>query len=195
MTNEQYGQFLESIRLSGDHSKCAPREPAGTEHTPSAWSDTRFNGPNQPVTGLDWFDAWAYAEWAGKHLPTEAQWEKAARGTDGRRFPWGNEWDVSKYNAGGILGRTANVGSYPDDRSPFGCLDMAGNVREWVRSLDWPAPYDPDDGREDVNRGGERLLRGGGWKQVVPRMRFKAPTVDQYDDWGVRCVKPVADPG
>ena len=85
------------------------------------------------MVNVDWNDANAYAEWAGAALPTEAEWEKAARGTDGRIYPWGNDWDRTKcVNA---VHSTMPVGSIPAGASPYGCQDMAGNVWQWC--ADW----------------------------------------------------------
>ena len=141
---------------------------AATGHRkPSYWGKKRFGRPKQPVVGVSWHDAVAYCQWAGVRLPTEAEWEYAASGTDGRKYPWGNEApdktraviDISGVN------RPASVGGLPQGASPFGALDMAGNVWEWC--ADWygedyyrqsPAadPKGPAEGKY-------RVLRGGSW--------------------------------
>lgn len=134
---------------------------------------------NHPIVNVTWDDAAAYAVWAHASLPTEAQWEKAARGTDGRTYPWGNEWDPSRCahseNDWGDLGSTRPVGSYKEGASPYGVMDMAGNVWEWC--ADWygedyykssPAsnPVGPVDGIV-------RVVRGGSWDSYDP-VHFRA---------------------
>ena len=151
---------------------------------------------DHPVVDVSWQDAADYAEWAGASLPTEAQWEKAARGTDGRKFPWGNEWDGGRCanSVSGRLKGTKPVGSYPSGASPYGCLDMAGNVWEWCAG--W---YDEDYYRKAPSNnppgpasGSHRVLRGGSWYyahdgyfRCARRCRY-APG-RRYGSYGFRC--------
>jgi formylglycine-generating enzyme required for sulfatase activity/tRNA A-37 threonylcarbamoyl transferase component Bud32 len=126
-------------------------------------------GEDVPAAQVSWFEAQAYAKWAGLRLPTGAEWEKAARGEDGRKWPWGDEWEASACCTG-LVGPDARpakapiaVGQFPHGVSPYGCHDMAGNVWEWCSSKFRPYPFQAGDGREDPEGREPREIRGGAW--------------------------------
>lgn len=133
---------------------------------PSNWQ-AQATLPNHPVVNVTWSMAHAFARWAGNQLglplrlPTEAEWEAAARGTDGRQFPWGDTWDAEAAAVKESGLPLPTVASFPKGVSPWGCLDMAGTVWEWTQSLDALYPYHADDGRNHHDAPGRRIIRGG----------------------------------
>lgn len=139
-----------------------------------------FDGDLRPVEGVTWFEARDFCERRGARLPTEREWEYAARGTEAWMYPWGNEWNENNavWNRSSEQG-TANVGSIEAGRSWAGALDMSGNVWEWVSTVYKPYPYVSDDGREDMgNRTDARVLRGGSWSTPLPA-NLRAPNRDR----------------
>jgi formylglycine-generating enzyme required for sulfatase activity len=164
VTNVQWAAFMEA----GGYQRRELWTEAGWEWKegeslkPLEW-DKHGRKLDHPVQGICWYEALTYARWVGKALLSEAQWEKAARGTDRRRYPWGDEFDQGRCNAGESgIGDTTPVGRYsPAGESLYGVADMAGNVYEWCCSLYRPYPYNAADGREILEGTGGRVQRGG----------------------------------
>ena len=182
VTNEQYAKF---IKATGHKN-------------PKDWEDSKWYGPRHPVVGVSWKDAVAYCEWAGKRLPTEAEWEKTVCGLDGRIYPWGSKWEGSKViwrkNSGG---RTHPVDrTYNTHRSLHGAVDMAGNTWEWVADLYGRKYYRnaPDRNPEGPSSGTGRVVRGGSWLSDNPSWfraayRFRYRPAITLNFVGFRCAK------
>lgn len=167
VTNRQYAVFMQATRYL----------------PPLLWNDRRYNQPEQPVTGICYRDAVAYANWAGKRLPTEDEWERAARGDDTRAWPWGNEFGRDRCNSlERAIGAPAAVGSFKSGASPLGALDMAGNVWE-LTTGDW--------------EGFGKAIRGGSFKNPAAFCRTTCrwgidPDIIGSAWLGFRCVMDVS---
>jgi len=195
VTNEQYKKFIDA-----------------TGHkAPSFWNDEKYNKPDYPVVGVSWYDAIAYAEWAEKRLPTEAEWEKAARGgLVGKKYVWGDEWpppnragnfDDEKSITNSVIegysdgyDRTSPVGSFKPNG--YGLYDMVGNVWEWC--ADWYDseyyPKSPKANPKGPDSGQYKVYRGGAWSDSDPALRVAVRTHEKPEtnaciDFGFRCVQ------
>jgi len=200
VSNKKYGEFMK-----------ATGHPA-----PAYWDDHRRNKPEQPVSGVNWHDANTYCNWANKRLPTEAEWEKTARGPEGFKYPWGNQLDPTKANFGRKQEYTSNIDDYSEGQSPYGAYNMAGNVFEWV--ADWydpnyykitqvkTNPTGPTNGAflsatgtyvDRIAVGKKRVIRGGSWyapaSTVTTTHRFwNDPMNNSYGvGLGFRCARSV----
>jgi len=190
VTNTEYAEFLQTTN-----------RPA-----PPYWENGRYADGSDflPVVMVQWEEAQDYCRSKGGRLPTEAEWEKAAKGNDGRAYPWEGDFDDNKANVGGRTGDLLPVGSYPAGQSPFGALDMIGNVWEWT--ADWYQPYPGSTYQSD--KFGERLkvIRGNSWSSIghfppevhhdilryhsTTTFRLFAPPNATITDVGFRCIRP-----
>ncbi len=200
VTNAEYARFVVMRHYRPPLNWVDGKIPSGTE--------------DHPVTLVSWYNARDYCAWVGKRLPSEAEWEKAARGDDGRRWPWGNRMDASRLNTYYQVGHTTAVQAYPQGKSVYGVMDMSGNVSEWV--FDQFKPYlskrpsgaqhvkaKQDQftgaGREDVERAIYRVMRGGSWKSdpfstEIYHRNYSLPNLAS-DFYGFRCASTTKPDG
>ncbi len=168
ITNNQYKKFMTETNYV----------------EPAFWKDKKFNNPDQPVVGVNWDDAVAYVNWAGKRLPEENEWEKASRGTDGREYPWGNikpDQSLAVFDLEISKGAPTNVGTHLSGVSPYGCYDMAGNIWEWCQ--EW------------YTEGKYRVVRGGSWINHLNILscayRSCSVPIGKDNNVGFRCAKGI----
>ena len=186
VTNRQYQKFIDATGYP----------------SPKQLEDPKFNSPNQPVVGVDWFDAVGYAKWAGKRLPTEAEWEKAARGSDSRTYPWGEGIDWLRANYNKHHGEAEPIDEYSAGQSPYRIYNMAGNVAEWVADIYDASFYSLATAVNPVNVDTEsefhikRVVRGGSWYSHQDELKCAArsqltPTESQFSV-GFRCAMSIS---
>jgi formylglycine-generating enzyme required for sulfatase activity len=192
VTQAQYAEF---VRATGNRSPLMKKGMMGERPMPNI---EQFSNPNQPVVRVSWNDAAAYCKWKGMRLPTEAEWEKGARGEQPLSWPWGNDYQAG---LGNFLGdedgavHTQVVGSYQQDRSPYGLYDMAGNAREWVQDGYEEAYYQHAPARNPQGplQGDLKVLRGASWNDshISGRTSARMKMFPDYRDTtiGFRCAR------
>ena len=182
VTNAQYREFVT----------------ATTSSTPRYWKDAKYSAPDQPVVGISWTDADAYCQWKNRRLPTEAEWERAARGTQSRLFPWGDRFDAAKTNTREAkTRRPLPVGTFLGGATTEGLFDMSGNVWEWCQDWFEEEYYrvSPLHNPEGPASGKKRVIRGGGWSAPhvhMAKRRGEKPD-KTYPSLGFRCARPDTD--
>ncbi|MCC7534867.1 MAG: SUMF1/EgtB/PvdO family nonheme iron enzyme, partial [Deltaproteobacteria bacterium] len=181
-------------RLEGSTSRSETL--VGPVDRPRFWDDPAwavYGSPNRPVVGVSFWEAEAFARWAGKRLPSEAEWEKVARGEDGRRYPWGDDWEPDRCAHREVGPRsTVPIGCFPRGRSACGAFDLLGSVWQWC--ADWYGPYDPHATLDPTgpDDGETKVVRGGAWNTLASSCRATNrnafPPHARFSNVGFRCV-------
>jgi formylglycine-generating enzyme required for sulfatase activity len=189
VTNEFYSKCVEN-------GICQPPHTNSSNTHPNYYGDLKYS--NYPVINIDWYQAVTYCEWRDARLPTEPEWEKAARGIDGKLYPWGSKESCSYTNSYNCIGDTSPVGSYESGKSVYGVYDMAGNVKEWVSSLFVEYPYRTNDGRENLAGERARVFRGGAWNShtiIEIRTSYRSGTAPSSfsTSLGFRCARSIPE--
>ena len=192
VTNSHYTECVEA-------KNCIPPYKNNSSTRSTYFGNPKYN--DYPVIYVDWYMAKNYCEWRDARLPTEPEWEKAARGTDGRLYPWGNRIDYTFANYSNYVGDTTKVGSYEIGKSVYGVYDMSGNVSEWTNSLFYYYPYKTKEFEDDNNVLTPRVTRGGDWRSdSVAKLRasyregynlYYQGKLENYDFLGFRCARSI----
>lgn len=190
------GYWIMATEVTNDHYTLCVEVNACTPPANQEWRNPTY--ADHPVVNVTWLQADHYARWAGGRLPTEAEWEAAARGEAGRLYPWGDDApDRTLLNFNNAYGETRSVGGFATGATSLGVLDLAGSVWEWTSSLYQPYPYDPADGREEVTLTGDRVIRGGSyvddWINVRSTARGWYDPTAQNPTFGFRVVRSDLD--
>ena len=188
----QHRVYVDAFQLARTHvtnAQYAAFVSASGHARPGHWLNGEIPAglADHPVTYVNWYDAQAFCQWAGVRLPSEVEWEKAARSEDARIWPWGNQPpDAHRCNFDKHISTTSPVHQFPQGASPYGALDLAGNAWEWTNSLAFGYPYEAHDGRENLTESGARIVRGGSYTHTARDIRaadrhsFVPSTQDEY---------------